>query len=78
MALVKATFFLPLRDNDGRDLTAESVIVMMKLFNHFDGWTYLGEVRGAFRMPDGTESLDESKAYLVILDEARFRNLSRS
>ena len=54
--LAKATFFLPLLDNDGRDLAAGHQEVCKQVYAHFDGWTFIGYVEGAFRMPDGTQS----------------------
>lgn len=44
MAQVKAVFFLPLLDNDGRDLSAERGVVEDELFMLFVGWTFLGLV----------------------------------
>ena len=62
MAQVRAVFYLPLRDNDGRDLTAEAEAAKTELFVLFSGWTFLGYVKGAFRMSDGSQSLDETAA----------------
>jgi hypothetical protein len=66
-----------LRDNDGRDLAAEAEEVKTELFVRFAGWTFLGYVKGAFRMADGTQSLDESAAYMVTLDEGRLGELEQ-
>lgn len=57
MNLAKATFFLPLRDNDGRDLLAEHEVVRKAVYDLFDGWTFIGYFDGAYRMADGTQSL---------------------
>ena len=73
--LAKATFFLPLVDNDGRDLDAEQKVVRKHVYNLFDGWTFIGYVEGAFRMPDGSQSLDRSAAYVVVLEESRVNEL---
>ena len=73
--LAKATFFLPLRDNDGRDLSAEQQEVRKRLFDLFDGWTLIGYFEGAFRMQDGSQSLDKSAAYMVVLEEGRIGEL---
>jgi hypothetical protein len=70
MALAKTTFFLPLLDNDGRDLAPEHREVRKQIYTLFDGWTFIGYVEGAFRMPDGSQSLDRSAAYVVVLEEA--------
>jgi hypothetical protein len=77
MAKVKALFYLPLRDNDVRDLTAETEELRTDLYIRFVGWTFLGYVKGAYRMADGTRALDESGAYMVILDESRLPELEQ-
>jgi hypothetical protein len=78
MAQVKALFYLPMRDNDGRDLTTEIRQVELKLYALFGGWTFRGDVRGAYRMDDGTLSEDVNAAYEVILDEARVSDLEQA
>ena len=75
MAQVKAVFFLPLLDNDGRELSAERGTVEDELFVLFVGWTFLGLVQGAYRMTDGTRSIDEHRAYAVMLDDSRLAEL---
>jgi hypothetical protein len=77
MAQVRAVFYLPLRDNDGRDLTAEAEAVKTELFVRFAGWTFLGYVKGSFRMADGTKSLDESAAYMIVIDDGRLGELEQ-
>jgi len=72
---VKALFYLPLRDNDGRPLQAEINDLEMELYIRFVGWTFLGFVKGVYRMPDGTRALDENAAYSVALDESRLPEL---
>src|SRR5262249_36349918 len=71
MAKVRALFYLPLKDSDGRDLTVEIEDVRTELYLRFVGWTFLGYVKGAYQMADGTQALDESAAYVVVLDESR-------
>src|SRR4051794_20072989 len=78
MAQVKAVFYIPLRDNDGRDLAAESEDLRMELYLRFVGWTFLGYVKGAYRMADGTQALDESGSYTVTLDESRLPELEQT
>ncbi len=75
MAKVKALFYIPVYDNDGRDLSSETAELRMELFVRFVGWTYLGHVEGAYRMADGSQALDEHKAFKVILEEARVAEL---
>lgn len=70
MARVKALVFLPLADNDGRDLTAERDEVEDALFLRFDGWTGLGVVQGAYRMADGRKAVDHHFVFAVVLDDA--------
>src|SRR5438128_11740871 len=77
MAQLKATFYLPIKDNDGRDLTTEIEEVRDELFARFNGWTYLGRVQGSWRMAGGKESHDESQAYAVILDDSKLPELKQ-
>jgi hypothetical protein len=74
---VKALFYIPLKDNDGRDLSIETEELRVELYVRFVGWTFLGYVKGAFRMADGSQALDESGAYVVILDESRLPELEQ-
>jgi hypothetical protein len=71
MAQVKALFYLPLKDTDGRDLTAEIEDLRTELYIRFRGWTFVGYEKGAYRMPDGTQAVDESTAYMVVVDESQ-------
>jgi hypothetical protein len=71
MAKVKALFYIPLRDNDGRDLTAETEELKTELYIRFVGWTFLGYVKGAYRMADGSRAVDEHGAYMVVIDDSR-------
>jgi hypothetical protein len=77
MAQVKTLFFIPLKDNDGRDLTAEIEDLRTELYVRFVGWTFWGYVKGAYRTADGTRAVDESGAYVVVLDEARLPELEQ-
>lgn len=72
---VKAVFYLPVEDNNGRDLRVEIAEVEDALFAKFNGYTFLGHVKGAFRMSDGTQSLDTHAAYMVGLDDANISYL---
>ena len=71
MAQVKALFYLPLRDNDGRELRAEITEVELELVNRFGGWTLIGVVKGMYMMADKTPVHDESNAYAVVTDDSR-------
>ena len=77
MKKVKALFYLPLRDSDGRPLIAEIDDLEAELYVHFVGWTFLGYVKGVYRMTDGTLARDESAAYSVALDENRVDELEK-
>jgi hypothetical protein len=77
MATVKAMFYLPLLDNDGRDLSVEIEHALDEVYLLFGGWTWQGNVRGAFRMPDGSRSDDTNAAYMVVLDDARISELEQ-
>jgi len=71
MPEVKAHFLLPLRDNNGRDLSAEIEAVRDALFIEFGGWTFQGYVQGAFTMSDMSMCVDTSASFFVLLDESR-------
>ena len=75
MAKVKAVFFLPLRDNDGRDLDAEIKAVEVELYATVVGFTRSGDVTGAYQMADGSIAEDASREYFVVLDESRLDEL---
>jgi hypothetical protein len=78
MASVKALFYIPLRDSDGRSLADETDDLEVELFQRFAGWTFQGYVKGTYRMADGTRALDESGAYFVVLDETRVDELEQA
>ena len=69
MEQVKLVFFLPIHDNDGRELGAERKEAEDELYLRFLAWTKLGIVQGAYQMADGTKSLDEHQAYALLIDE---------
>jgi hypothetical protein len=70
MPQVKALFYVPLKDNDGRSLRTEIEALRAELFIRFLAWSFLGYVTGAYRMADGTQALDVNASYMVVLDEA--------
>ena len=75
MKLVKATFFLPLRDNDNRDLSREIGEVEDECFLAFGAWTLAGHFKGVWRMEDGEQRFDTSAAYMLILPDDRLEEL---
>jgi hypothetical protein len=77
MAQVKAVFYVPLKDNDGRSLRAEIEDLRAELFIRFLAWSFLGYVTGAYRMADGTPAFDVTASYAVVLDEALLPDLER-
>jgi len=75
MKKVKSLFFLPLNDNDGRSLRSEIDDLESELYLRFVGWTFLGFVKGAYRMPDGAPTFDENAAYSIVMLEDRVDEL---
>ena len=75
MAKVKAAFFLPLRDNDGRELDGEIKAAEVELYATVVGFTRSGDVTGAYQMADGTIAEDQSRSYFVVLDESRLEEV---
>lgn len=75
MAQVKATFYLPLKDNDGRDLDEEIAEVEDRCFIAFGAWTQLGFYKGVWRMESGQRAIDTSAIYSIILAEDRLEEL---
>src|SRR6266849_9431839 len=75
MTEVKAIFFLPVKDNDGRDLAEEIEDLISRICERFSGWTFEGCVSGAFRMADGSQKLDVCEKYMVLLDRSRIGEL---
>lgn len=71
MAQVKMVFYLPLRDNDGRELSTEITDAELELVTRFDGWTLVGVVKGMYTMADKTPVYDELNASAVVTDESR-------
>jgi hypothetical protein len=77
MATVKATFYLPLKDNDGRSLAAEIQGVRGDLWTRFMAYTFEGHVEGVYLMADGTQARDVSEKYSLLLDEARLPDVEQ-
>lgn len=71
MAQVKLVFYLPLRDNDARELRPEIDEFELDLGLRFGGWSMVGVVKGTYLMADRTLSYDESNAYELVTDESR-------
>ena len=65
--LLKATFYLPLKDNDGRDLSGEIAQVEEACFLDFGAWTLSGYFKGVWRLQSGEQKVDTSAVYTVVL-----------
>jgi hypothetical protein len=72
---VKATFYLPLKDNDGRDLTPEILTVEDECFTAFGAWTQVGYFKGAWRMESGLRQVDTHAVYTIVLTKAQLPEL---
>ena len=72
---VKATFYLPVRDNDGRDLASEIGEVERLCFGAFGAWSLHGYIKGKFQMATGEEKLDTSAVYSIVIEEDRVDEL---
>ena len=67
---------LPLRDNDGRDLSAEVAEVEDHVYVSFGAWTQEGYYKGAWRLrATGERQIDTSAVYFVIISEDRLPEL---
>ena len=75
MAKVKAIFYIPIADNDGRDLEGEIDELEFYLYAQFVAWTNNGMVTGTYQMPDGSRSDDVHVAYSIFMDGARLGEL---
>ena len=72
---VKATFYLPLKDNAGRALGDQIAEVENRCFVAFGAWTLAGYFKGAWRMRTGERKLDTSAVYSVVLEPDRLDEL---
>src|SRR5579871_1371423 len=75
MGKVKADFFVPVKDNDGRTLQAEIDDLEMDMTIRFVGWTFQGYVRGNYQMADGTRCMDVNASYFVVMERSRIDQL---
>jgi hypothetical protein len=58
-------------------LASEIEELETEVYERFDGWTFRGDVTGAYRMADGTRSTDKSGAYEVVLEDSRIPELEQ-
>jgi len=71
MASVRVTFYLPVKDNDGRDLAREIDEAHAELWIRFGAFTAEGRVHGSYRMSDGSQAQDTNEKYTLVLDDSR-------
>ena len=77
MALVKAIFYLPLRDNDGRRLRKEIRETVLEVYRRFHGWTALGYLSSDCTPSANWYAPRRNTAYAIILDESRVDELEQ-
>lgn len=75
MDRIKATFYLPLHDNKGRDLAAAIRVVEEACYLAFRGWTFTGHFKGVWQMATGARQLDTTAVYSVVLPAERLPEL---
>ena len=75
MASLKATFYLPLKDNDGRDLSADISLVEDSCFEVFGAWTLTGLFQGVWKMKSGERKMDTSAVSGRFRDNVAFRRV---
>jgi hypothetical protein len=74
----KYLLLVPLRYNDGRLVPPQVVLYLEeKLFELADGYTIGGLRTGAYRMADGTRTIDETIEYWVVIPDDCFPELER-
>jgi len=74
---VKVALYIPIADNDGRDLESEIEDLELALYIEFVGWTKHGLVNGTYQMPDGSRSDDVHRVYSVFMNESRLPELEQ-
>jgi hypothetical protein len=74
---LKATFYLPIVDNDGHSLAAEVAMVEDACYFAFNGWTFVGYFKGAWKMESGQRSIDTSAVYQVVLETDQLEKLKK-
>ena len=73
--MVKVVFYLPLKDNDGRDLSREIEEAEAELFVLFGAWTLHGYIKGSYQMASGLAVIDESAWYSVVIEESQISDV---
>ena len=75
--MVKVVFYLPLRDNDGSDLTTVIETTESELFVRFGAWTFHGYIKGSYQMASGIAAIDESAWYSVVIEEGQIAEVEQ-
>lgn len=75
--MVKVVFYLPLKDNDGRDrdLSHEIEDAEAELFVLFGAWTFHGYIKGGYQMASGVAAMDESAWYSIVIEEGQIPDI---
>lgn len=74
----KAVVLVPLTYNDGSKVPRRvHGGIRDELFDAFGGWTFEGEVEGAFRMEAGGKRVERLEKLAVVLEEADMPRLRR-
>lgn len=73
---IKYLLLVPTQLNDGSDVP-KSVFLELEdtLFEHFDGCTIGGTVRGAYKMQDGKKAIDHSVVWWIVIREGQYNEL---
>jgi len=72
---IKVTIFLPEKDNDGRDLSAEIRAFEDECWVAFGGWTLVGYFKGVWRMESGARQTDINVVYMVVVEDDELSHL---
>ena len=75
MPQVKATFLLPLKDNEGQDLAEAIGEAEAACFIAFGAFTFSGYVKGTWKMETGERQQDTSALYWIVMDEQKLPEL---
>lgn len=73
---VKYLLLVPTKFNDGADVPGSIFLELQdQLFANFDGWTVEGRVTGAYRMKDGSQAIDDSIVYWIVIRAGQEKTL---
>lgn len=76
--MVKCTFLLPNRDNEGRCLQATHTRIFDLLYERYGGYTIDStSVRGTYRMKGGEKAWDVLTRVVVVVEESQVKELRK-